>query len=583
MSVRRAAAANRASTKVASEAETTSDLAGATQVLAQAVQTLSGTMAQLQRMTSMGAGITPQAAVQIIQINTWDDDPFSELTPTADPPVAPVITVDVPVNNNPQLQTAIVEPRPAPSPYQPGTPEFRYWSVEEALARGINFWSPLLPAGTTWSAATNPLQVALVFAVDLNAFYGRPFGLRFYRWPAQDPAVFSAESPDIVLHELGHGILDAVNRGFFDMQTLENAAFHESFGDMSAILSSLQLPTMRQKVTAETGDRLNANSRLSRLAERLGRALRQVNPAAAERDCLRNASNRFTYQRPESLPADGSASELTSEVHSFSRIFTGAFLDALAGMARRNGAISDANLLAVSRDMGQILVDAVRLVQDTPTSPWPTWPYAEVAAAMIQSDQARNGGRYRDDLTGPFLRRGILSSESVEALATAPVPTLAPVPQAPAPALGFVGPDGPASGAAMLVTYDEGNENHDYALGFTATSKLPTRTISTSIGVDLQVHAPDRSQPPEAPSSAVGLAGGFAAAVMQPQDEALYFVERLIQQGRIEFDPATGVTSPVIKAFAATGSTKTHRVVKADAGDLVLERVQFNCGVCGDR
>jgi hypothetical protein len=287
-----------------------------------------------------------------------------------------------------------------------------------------------------------------------------------------------------------------------------------------------------------------------------------------EPDCLRNAANRFQYRRPEELPWDGNALELTAEFHSFSRVFTGAFLDALANMSRRNGVISDANLLTVSRDMGQILADAVRLVPDS------SWPYAAVAAEMIKSDQVRNGGKYRDDLTSAFLRRGILAADSVVALADAPAPMLVAAPQAAAPAFGIADAEG-RDGAATLLTYDEANDSHDYARAYGATSELPLRTVSTSIGIDLQVPAPAQSQPAGMAFSAVGI----AAAARQPDDEIQYFVESLIQRGRIEFGPELGVRSPVVAAFADTNTTKTH-TVERDANEFVLKRLQFNCGLC---
>ena len=59
--------------------------------------------------------------------------------------------------------------------------------------------------------------------------------------------VFSGESPDVVCHELGHAILDSLKPQLFDAASMEVAAFHESFGDMSASLSALQLPSLREE------------------------------------------------------------------------------------------------------------------------------------------------------------------------------------------------------------------------------------------------------------------------------------------------------------------------------------------------
>src|SRR5262249_40564518 len=140
---------------------------------------------------------------------------------------------------------------------------------------------------------------------------------------------------------------------------------------------------------------------------------------AVDPDCLRNAANRFFYQDPDDLPPSAPASQLSSEVHSFSRVFTGAFLDALARMLSGLGQPSPATLDKAARDMGQLLVDGVGLATIT------AGYYSQVAAAMVQADQTRFGGQYRAALTSGFVEHGILSPAAAAALAQAPVPRLA--------------------------------------------------------------------------------------------------------------------------------------------------------------
>src|SRR5262249_61389954 len=123
----------------------------------------------------------------------------------------------------------------------------------------------------------------------------------------------------------------------------EAAAFHESFGDMSALLSSLQVPSFAQAVFNETQGTLTRSSRLSRLAEQLGAAIRIQHPDAVSPDCLRNAANSFFYRDPQTLPPRAPASQLSSEPHSFSRVFSAGFLDALMGMFKLQGANPTAN------------------------------------------------------------------------------------------------------------------------------------------------------------------------------------------------------------------------------------------------
>ena len=172
---------------------------------------------------------------------------------------------------------------------------------------------------------------------------------------------------------------------------------------------------MRDLVLQQTGGRLNSNSRLSQLARQLGWAIRvQVDPTAVDNDCLRNTSNNFFYQDPTGLPPSAPATQLSSEPHSFSRVFSGAFLDVLAAMFKigpANSAGSDSdNLLAVTVDAGTLLIEGVRVASVAPGF------YSQVAAGMVQADQSLTGGRYGAALTSSFVQRGILSPTAAVSL-----------------------------------------------------------------------------------------------------------------------------------------------------------------------
>ena len=122
--------------------------------------------------------------------------------------------------------------------------------------------------------------------------------------------VYSGESPDIVAHELGHAVLDAIRPQLWDAAAAEPAAFHEAFGDISAIFAALQLESLRKAVLLETEGKLYRNSRLSRVAEQLGWAIRQRHPDAVDSDSLRNAVNSFFYRDPQTLPPRAPAGDV---------------------------------------------------------------------------------------------------------------------------------------------------------------------------------------------------------------------------------------------------------------------------------
>jgi hypothetical protein len=270
-----------------------------------------------------------------------------------------------------------------------------------------------MPSGN-WQPGAS-LRVLLDEGVDLNAYYDRR-ALNFFHGPAPSGTVYSGESPDIACHEMGHAILDSIKPQLWGAASHEAAAFHESFGDMSGILSALQLQSLRAAILQDTGGNLYRNSRLSRLAEQLGIAIRAQYPDAVDPDCLRNAVNSFTYHDPITLPQMAPAAQLSSEPHSFSRVFTGAFFEALAGVLTAKAANptspTEQELLAVSQEMGDILVAGIR------QAPVVSNFYAQVAAGMVQASASKNP-KYPPILKGVFVRRSILSlhaATTIEAL-----------------------------------------------------------------------------------------------------------------------------------------------------------------------
>jgi hypothetical protein len=452
----------------------------------------------------------------------------------------------VPELNTPPLRIAIQGTAPPPKPYPAGTKEFRYWTAAEALRRGADFWAAVLPAGVTWFSTVGPrLRVGLDQGVDLNAFYDRS-GLQFFHDTVGGKTVFSGESPDIVCHELGHAVLDALRPQLFDAMSDEVAAFHEGFGDISGMLAALQLASVRHAVLDETGGRLDRNSRLSRLAEQLGWAIRQGHPDAVDRDCLRNAVNSFFYLEPESLPPSAPASMLSSEPHSFSRVFTAAFLEAMAGMlivqSGSGGTPSEADLLQVSRDAGALLVEAIV------SSPVVPGYYSQIAAHMIEAAGGAQG-KYHDALKSGFVRHGILSLESVGVLSRAGA---AATPRRAAAA---------GAGARARMSTE-------------ALPRVQLAAADFGLGDEaLWVHAP--AEPVR--FQVAGAARAFGSVTPPSHDQAAKsFTEDLFRRGRVMV-AAHGRAATLTAYPAVMDAHKTHEV-KREAAGLVLVRRWFDCG-----
>jgi hypothetical protein len=463
-------------------------------------------------------------------INAWTDDPGDGASASG----GPRIQRPVPSLGSQPLGLAITNPATAPAPklYNVGTAGFRYWTAAEALRRAADFWSGVLP-GVSWQPGAT-LPVDLDHGVDLNAFYDR-VGLRFFHDTAGGQTVYSGESPDVVAHELGHAVLDAIKPALWDAMSLEIGSFHESFGDMSALLTALQLPEVRAEVLADTGGQISRSSRWSRLAEQLGWAIRLAAPDAVETDCLRNAANSFSYRDPSLLPRSAPAAQLSREVHSFSRVFTGAMLDSLAGMLKARPAADAANLLTVSKDFATILVEAVR------QSPVVAGFYAQVAShAVAAANQLFAGSGYAAALQAGFMKHSILSPAAV-ALAAA------------APAREAVTAASPASALPAL----EGVDVSDYGLG------LKSLFMVTA------------SQKPRFQAAAAAVAS-VASSEGSAAEAAKGYLEDLISSGRLHPGSAgQGKTG----AVAPRASLRASHEIRSEGRKSVVRRLRVSCGL----
>ncbi|MDX2593092.1 MULTISPECIES: hypothetical protein [Streptomyces] len=348
--------------------------------------------------------MTVQQHATMPTVLVYEDDPGFP------PQVHMPVPHPVPHLDSRPFPMAIADPAPQPDGAGPGTEAFRYWVAADGLSRAGQTWGPLVPAGTRWHASVgSALTAHLDAGDDLNAFYDRK-GLWFFRHTLAGVTVAACESTEVVAHETGHAILDALRPQLFNTASAETAALHEAFGDISALLTSLRLESLRVAVLAETQGDLELSSRVSRMAEQLGAAIRKGQPNAVDPDCLRNLANSFFYRDPVQLPPSGPANTLSSEPHSFSRVFSGAFLKVVAGIFRQQDLQDQAGLARAAEIAGQLLVDAAV------AAPVVAAYYAQLAGHMIAADQRRNGGLYSQALRSAFIRHGILSLEAAASL-----------------------------------------------------------------------------------------------------------------------------------------------------------------------
>jgi hypothetical protein len=281
----------------------------------------------------------------------------------------------------------------------------------------LNMWQNYRGGQVEWSFGNRVLDVVPHKKQGMNAYYSRWEGSTNYFFqdsPQLKTTVKTANSTDVVAHETGHGVLDGMKPGYLGTNDRETGAFHEAFGDCSAMLFTLQDSAMRDRILEQTGGDLSKPNNLAWLAEEFGKARRLSNddPSDDDRAWLRNSQNKFTYVKPESL-GDGRGDDETlgGEIHSFGRLWAGAFYDCLNvtyqdGLSQGMGASQALKFAADT--LGPIFARAVDRAPST------RGRFKDMALQMIQADKDINNGRLGEGLQKVFSERKIIAPKDME-------------------------------------------------------------------------------------------------------------------------------------------------------------------------
>jgi hypothetical protein len=257
--------------------------------------------------------------------------------------------------------------------------------------------------GWQWNSGTNsePISVFPHAGETPNAFYSRrEKALKFFFFrPAGSgpnaPMVFTCRSLDIVAHEAGHGVLDAMKPGWLSrFSPPQTGGLHESFGDLTSIFLVLSQLDQVEHIVAQTKADLHQKNILASVAEQFGTALGRANG-------LRNADNNLKL------------SEVSNEVHDISKVFTGAVYDVLADAftaSRAPRQRDDADVLyEVGKKLMALTLNAIN------AAPAANASYANVAKEMIKIAKAhpQTYPNYDTFIDNQFTLREVLGPNAV--------------------------------------------------------------------------------------------------------------------------------------------------------------------------
>ena len=277
------------------------------------------------------------------------------------------------------------------------------WQCREAVMRALAMWEKIAGPLKHWqgSAKRKKLKVNIDEGSDLNAYYDRQ-SLGYYHFRSKKTKLLRrfAASTDVVSHECGHALLDAVRPELWDSNFPEPNAFHEAFGDCVALLTALADLETRKALLKQAPKLASANF-VETLIESLANGLRDFD-ATHNGAKARHARNTYRWVIPSTLPDDGGPGVLINEIHSFGQVFVGCFYDVIRNIFGQSPkkdakALSDAAIKA-----GKLLVRAAVKAHHAPRF------YQAVGRAMSLEDEHLHAGKHRDAIRDLRLRGMIL-------------------------------------------------------------------------------------------------------------------------------------------------------------------------------
>jgi hypothetical protein len=122
-------------------------------------------------------------------------------------------------------------------------PRFHAQNVYAVVMRILARFEFALGRRVSWGCDGHQLHVAPHAFADANAFYSKEDrGLFFgYFAGANGRPIFTCLSHDIVAHETTHALLDGLRSRYLEPSSPDQAAFHEGFADVVALLSVFSL------------------------------------------------------------------------------------------------------------------------------------------------------------------------------------------------------------------------------------------------------------------------------------------------------------------------------------------------------
>lgn len=224
---------------------------------------------------------------------------------------------------------AAAAPRPDGSFPDYDVEDFRFHQLNAyaVASRAIELVESELGRSLGWGFEASRLLLLPHAGYMANAFYSEEtHSLQFYSFQQPDGTIYhTALVHDIVAHETGHALLDAVRDRYTEANEPETAALHEAVGDLTAVFAAMSHAVVRSAFLQQAGPDLRGPNRVASIADEFGGA------GPSGRLSLRD----LTSQRPPSAYAG------VVEPHDLSLKLTTAVWQALVRLFQANRAAGE--------------------------------------------------------------------------------------------------------------------------------------------------------------------------------------------------------------------------------------------------
>lgn len=487
-------------------------------------------------------------------------------------PGAPIDILPLPDPKPPRVGFKVAK-LPPEKVYPLGTVEHVAWAAREAALRALKAFEECAGPLPGWQgkATLKTLNLIPDAGDQLNAYYDRA-SLSFFHKSVGGKPLLSGASADIVAHECGHAILDALRPDLWNVATMEVSSYHEGFGDCIAVLTALADKGVREGVVKADPKLAKANH-VEAFGEALAAGIAAVYGATHNAAKPRHALSDFRWAFPATLPDDGKPGVLINEPHSLGQLLSGTYYRILLGVfARTTG--GEAGLWQATK------VATWLLAQATVKAPVKPRFFQSVGRTMLIVDQAAYKGANSPAIRAAYARHNIDIGAS-----TFLAPSIALGPMASGFAAAGSKPVG-AAGARTVGTVLDAAEGAKVAYRRVEFGARAVSVASVPRAVDLSALDPRLAgavavSPQEAfvgedesgNAAMLGAVDTGAAVSAEVRD----FVATLLRRDDIAFDkPARGGAGAV-----AGGDAKTHAVKSSRGKAAQLERIGFACGCRG--